>query len=239
MRLTCLPLVILVAACGGDDGGPADAAPPPPPDAMLPIDAMGIGSLTLLVTGFCVVEDTNNMTSGQYRVNCEIRVTRGGAPVNNAIININPAPPAFQTVLSGEALDPNLYTGNYTPYADTARITIDTSAGDYVGETVISGPRLYTIEQPTQGATVPSTAPLHISWSQPQGAEDAVDVELDSGYQMLGLTDTGIHDIPAASLVVGDDELIVTRWKRNFLPGAAPGSYLDFGSRNHLPFITN
>lgn len=238
-RLAFVILVSLGVACGGGGGDPPDAAPPDPPDAEPPIDAMGIGSLNLLVVGTCVVEDTNNMTSGQYRVNCEMRVTKDGAPVNNAIVTLNPAPPAFQTTLSGEALEPNHYTGNYTPYANTVRITITTGAGDYVGETVLSGPQLYLIEQPLMGSAVPTTMPLHISWSQPMGAEDSADVELDSGYAALGITDTGVHDIPAASLAVGADELIVTRWRRNILPGAAPGSYLDFGARNHVTFTGN
>jgi hypothetical protein len=242
MKLHRLAYVILIAACAACSGGSSDPidADIEPPDAEPAPDAIatGPGSHTLLAQGFCVVEDTNNMTSGQYRVDCEIRVTRGGAPVNDAIVTINPAPPAFAVTLGGETLDPNLYTGNYNPFADTARVKIYDSSTptDYIPETTMAGPRLYMIEQPQMNANVPTSAPLHISWSQPQGAEDSLDVVLDSGYEMLGIPDTGIHDIPAASLVVGADELIITRWKRNFIPGGAPGSYIDFGSRNHLPF---
>lgn len=225
----------LLSACG-DDAHPPDAAPPadasPGPDAP---PLMG----TLTVVGSFLVENPANGTSGtNLRVNCELSVTRDGEPVGDAIVMVNPAPPAFQTVLVGDALDPSYYTGSYMGYFETARLTVRVGNRETTGEILLVGPKLGPIEQPQANQVVPANAPLHVSWSQPGGAVDTADVALESGWSVMELPDPGVYDIPAAE-IDGDpmmDQVIVTRWRVNNLPGAAPDSSLRFGVRARQTF---
>jgi hypothetical protein len=230
MRLGLLIVPVLLLACGDDDSTPADARPAV--DA--PIDARSAGSGNLLVAGTFVVENASNGTSGTgLRVNCEVRVSRDGAPVENAIVTVNPAPPAYQVVLPGEAGDLSHYTGFYTGFFATARISVSVAyETDFVGEVTLSGPQVYQIFQPT--ADVPTGADMHVTWDLPGGAVDGASVELLSGFLATGLPDDGSYDVPMASLTPGADEVIVTRWRDNPLGvGAAVGSHILFGNRAH------
>jgi hypothetical protein len=237
MHRTLLALALL-SACSDDSAAPIDAAPPV--DAPL-IDVLNtVGTGTLLVTGTFVAENVSNGTDGTYvRVNCDLRVSKDGAPVTAAIINVNPAPPAYQQTLVGDALDPSHYTGNYIAYGRTAHITVTYYDNpDFVGDVLLEGPQLFQIEQPASG-DVTAGAPLHVTWSQgTSGAADSADVESATGYAAIGLADTGSHDIPGeyitGSLDAGTNEITVTKWNDNPLtPGAAAGSVIHFGVRSH------
>jgi hypothetical protein len=234
-RLASLVISVALAGCGSNGGNPPDVLGDPPdagPDAeLLP------GTSTLHVEGTFTVENPDNITVGNtLMVFCDLRVTKDGAPVANAIVTVNPAPPAFQAVLTGDELDPSHYRGTYFAYAKTARLTISANMGqDYVFEAVMQGPELYVIEQPVAGVPQSVASDLHVTWSLPGGAVDSADVELESGFSMTMLPDDGSFDIPAASLVVGEDNVEVTRWNRNTIPGAAPGSFIDFGIHNKQP----
>lgn len=232
--MVMLMVMVMVAACGDDTATSPDAALAP--DADLAPDATVTG--TLSVNGSCVVNNPENQTAGTVlRVSCELRVTRAGVPVPNAIIQFNPAPPAFQTVLVGEALDPSHYVGTYMGYFDTAKLTISTPE-DETGELLVRGPKLFVVEQPQPGILLPTAAPLHVSWSKPEGSVDSADVALASGFLVEDLPDPGVYDVPAAELVPSSlDEVQVTRWRVNPLaPGAAPGSVLEFGVRSSQAF---
>jgi len=233
LRLASMFVLASISACGGGGGsdansGHADAAPDGP---------LGPGSNNLLVEGTFVVQNPNNLSVGSsLMVFCDLRISKAGAPVADAVVIVNPAPPAFQAVLTGDEVDLGHYRGTYFAYADTARLTVTTLAHDYINEAVLVGPKLFQIEMPQMGVGVPPTSPLHVSWGQPGGAVDWADVALESGFSMTDLPDNGSYDIPAASLVPGEDTAQVTRWSHDVIPGAAPGSYIDFGIHDSQPF---
>lgn len=229
-----LPVLLLLVAPGcGDDGDPViDAAPPPD---VARIDAGPVMG-TLTVDGTFVVENPDNLPGGaNLRVNCELRVSRDGVPVTDAIITVNPAIPAFQTVLVGEALDPSRYVGNYTGYYETAKVTIRTE-NETTGEILVQGPKMFVIEQPAREATVTAGADLHVTWSQPEGAVDAATVATTNLAEVM-MADTGVYDVPGMYIDVADDAVEITRWNDNNLaPGAAPGSEIRFGVHSVQPF---
>jgi len=231
---------LALAACGGGDdaGGDAAGGPDAPPAADAPgtPDAGGAGTGRLLVVGTFVVENPANGTTGtNLRVNCEVRGSRDGQPVEDAVVNVNPAPPAFQTLLVQDALDRSHYTGWYFNYADTARLSVR-AGDDFIAEVTLRGPAVFAVEQPTAGANVPSTADLRVTWTPPP--VDRVDVALGAFTMMLP-TDPTSFDVPAGALapLAGMDARVeVTRWRHDPLgPGAAPGSYVDFGVRSVQP----
>lgn len=187
----------------------------------------------LLVTGSFLVENLANGTTGLVlRVLCEVRVAQRGDPVIDAVVAVNPAPPGFQTVLVGATDDPGQYRGSYMGYAETARLTI-TKGSTNTGAMLVQGPTLHVIEQPTADQVVPAGQALELSWSQPGGAADSVDVGLASGFSALALPDTGAYEVPSRS--AGADTVSVTRWNENTLPAAA-GSELQFGVRSTQSF---
>ena len=220
MKEGVLALILLGCSDGSSDGG-SDAGP---------IDASSPGTATLQLTGSCVARNTQNSdVPDAIRVDCAVRVMKDGAPLTAAQVRINPAPPAIQTQLLPEETDPSLYTGFYTPYGFSARISA--SAGDDVlDETVIAGPMMFRIERPTAAMPVAAGAPMTVTWGRPDTVAE-VDVALDSGFEALGLApDPGTYAVPDTELSLGADRVRVTRWRANPLGiGAAAGSVIDFG----------
>jgi hypothetical protein len=233
MRLALLALPLIgVIGCGGGSGG-ADAAPPM-------IDALTFDAPpatgTLLVVGTFTVENTNNGVSGMgLHVDCDLRITKGGNPVTNALVTVNPAIPSFMTVLPGQATDPSHYVGSYMGYFDTAKITITTPT-DVVPQELLVGPKLYQITMPSSGATVPSGTDLTVHWDTPEGAVTSADITLMSGYSSTGQMDSGLFTIPGTKITVMNDKVTVTRWRDTTLAGGAPGSVIHFGVASSQPF---
>jgi hypothetical protein len=242
MLRTCLALALLttVAGCGDDDDDTVVA------DADVSIDAADTtpdappAGPGLLIEGTLIVENVvNSEVNANHRVNATIRITRDGAPVTNAIIRVNP-PGAFETFLTGEALDPSLYTGNYMNYTlPNARIEIGADDDD-IPQTVIVGMELFKITDPLPGASVVETDDLSVAWSRPGSAATSLLLVTDGGYDSGELADAASHVIPASALSIetADDEVRVLRCRRNeSLPGdAADGSYVDFCVRSYLSF---
>jgi hypothetical protein len=228
MRLGAVALLLWACSDGGSDGPGADASAG---------DGSGPGTATLLLAGTCVARNTGNSDSeANIRVDCAIRVSKDGAPLTTAQVRINPAPPAIQTQLLPVETDPSLYTGFYSPYGFSARISA-IAGDDSLDETVISGPQMFRIERPTAATPVAATEPMTVTWERPDTVAE-VDVVLDSGYQALGLApDPGTHNVPASELQAGSERVKVTRWRANPLGiGAAAGSIVDFGVESTTTF---
>src|SRR5687767_7425784 len=114
MRRGVLALILFGCSDGSSDGG-SDAGP---------IDASSPGTATLQLSGTCIARNTQNSNApDDLRVDCAVRVMKGGAPLENAQVRINPAPPAIQTQLLPVETDRSLYTGFYTPYGYSARVS--------------------------------------------------------------------------------------------------------------------
>lgn len=228
---------ILALGCGSTEGhgGPASDASI---DSVPAADASP-GTGTLEVTGVFVVENpANGASGGELHVRCEVQVQKNGEPVANAVVNVNPAPPSFQTILIASDSDPARYTGSYLSYQQTARIRV-LAGDDFLAEVVLLGPLLHQIEEPARDAALDGTAGLHVVWSRPEGALPRVDVATLHA-QLAGVEDTGSADLDAASFSAGPDEVKVTRWRRDDLgPGAAASSYIDFGVRSAQPFVVD
>lgn len=232
MKLRLLLLSTFLAACGGG-GGKIDAAGPMI-DAPPTIDA-GPATGTLLVVGSFTVHNVMNGTNGMnLRVDCDLRITKDGNPVTNAIVTVNPAIPAFQTILPGQATDPSHYVGSYMGYFETAKITIETPT-DVVPQQLLRGPKLYAITQPSSGQTVPTGMDLSVHWDTPEGAVAGADIALMSGFAITGQADNGLFVIPGAQVVMGDNTVIVTRWRDTPLAAGAPGSVIHFGVASSQP----
>lgn len=221
-----------MSACAPSESGTNDAGT----DAAIFADAAS-GSGSLLIEGTFVVDNSSNILDGTaLRVDCELSITRDGEPVEDAQVTVNPAPPAFQTLLIGEELDASHYVGWYLAYAETARLTV--SAGDdFLSETLLVGPALFQIESPELNGSVPVSHDFEVRWSRPDGALDWADVET-SAFSARVVEDSGALTIPADALEMeGDDAAIVSRWRENSLePGAQPGSHILFAARSAQPF---
>lgn len=247
-RRSCLVPALLAAlacavtACGDDgDSGSADAALGP--DASAPPDAAPAGpGLTIegaLIVNNSINSDAADTTSSRRTVRGALRVTRDGEPVTNAIVRVNP-PQSFETYLTGEALDPSLYTGNYSGYFnDTVRVEISAD-DDNVPQTVLIGQPVYRITAPNAGETVAPGVDLVAQWSRPGAAADSLTVTTAGGHDSGALADDATYTIPGGdiSLDTPSDQLQVLRCHRNdALPGdVAAGSYIDFCVDNRLPF---
>lgn len=239
-----LVVAVGLAACGDggsdDDGADAAAAPddaaPAPPDAAPPAP--------LEITGTVTVENPGNtLNNALVRVYLAIRIEQDGAPVDTAVIKVNP-PGAFQTYLTGEPLDPSLYTGDYMGYNnDTVRLEI-TAGGHEIPETVLVGTSLFQVTAPTAGTMVDATSELTVTWSRPGVASDFLVVSADDGgdgvdYDSGELTDADAHTIPAGALTAGAAyDLRVYRAKRNTLPDTTAGSGIDFGVASYVSIET-
>ena len=213
------------ALCGcGDDpaAAAADAAPlvaDAAPDAAAP--------LPLLVQGALVVNNAGNDDVGaSKRVAASLRVSLDDAPVTNAIIRLNP-PGAVQTYLTGEALDPSLYTGTYQGYNnDTARILITTPEAAF-DETLLLGQSMFSLIPPDQA--VPAGADLRVVWTRDGAPADLLRVTTDTGYDSGALADAGEHVIPGSAITGARLRVTVLRARRNRIPGTDPEAYVDFG----------
>lgn len=228
-------LAVALAACGDDDDDAPDANTEIDAAAPLP-DAPPAGP-GLTIAGTLIVDNTRNAAvNANHTVNIAIRIERGGVPVTNAVVRIEP-PGGFQTFLTGEALDPSLYTGNYANYTlPQTRIEID-SDNDEMPQTVLVGQELFKISAPTAGQSVLPDVDLPAMWSRPGAAATSLLVTTAGGYDSGVISDSDSHTIPGASLAktTPDDEVIVLRCRRtDTLPGdAAEGSFLDFCVESH------
>jgi len=235
----------LLVACGGDDdddNGTADATVEydavPAPDA----PPAGPG---LTVQGSFVVDNRTNSeapdnTTSRRTVNASLRIERDGTPVTNAVVGVNP-PQAFTTFLTGEPLDPSLYTGNYMGYFnDSTRVEIS-SDNDDIPESVIVGQSLFKITQPSPGAVVAPGDPIDVVWSRPGAAATVLRITTDGGHDSGELADTDTYTIPGTDVTLdtASDKIHVLRCRRNdSLPGdAANGSYIDFCVESELSFM--
>lgn len=226
---------LFLVACGGGGGTP-DADPP---DAQVPDADPGPGSGTLRFEGTFVADNPSNIVNGQnFMVRCSVTVTQDGEPVTDMVIQVSP-PGGFVTTLVADDTTPNVYVGTYFSYADTVRFGAYRAGArweHYLSTLTLEGPDPFQIEMPQPGSIHPVDQDLHVSWGLPDGAVTRADVALESGFEILDVSDSGSYDIPAASLVVGDDEVIVRRWKHNLIPaGAVPGSYIDIAVQSHQP----
>jgi hypothetical protein len=235
---------LVAAGCGsGDDSPPAVDAAPPAPDAAVDVPDAAPPAVPLRIEGAMVVDNRANTEAvANQRVFIELRITRDGEPVTDAIVRINPAPPSFQTFLTGDPLDPSLYTGNYMGYHNnTARVEVGSGGGQVaeIAETVMIGVSLFRIDAPAAGTVVPAGADLDVSWSRPGGAADALVVTTEGGYDSGPLADAAEHTVPGTSIPgsdTGAEAVVVLRSKRNALPGAADGSFIDFGVASRVAF---
>jgi hypothetical protein len=236
--------LILAAAlagwsCGG--GGDDDS------DGSVGVDAAAVADAArapdapaqpanLTLQGSMTVDNKNNgEIDANHRVMIAIRVSRDGAPVTDAIIRINPAPPAFETFLTGEPLDPSLYTGNYMGYHNTARIEVE-AGSDHIPETVLIGIELFKVTSPPAGSVVIAGADLMTTWNRPGVAATSVQVTTDGGYDSGMLPDASSHVVPGTALSadVADDAIHVLRARKNDLPTTG-ASHVDFGVSSTLP----
>jgi len=235
MLRTLAPWVVVLAvsltACGDDDDDDTPDANTDIDAAALPIDATPPGP-GLTITGTLIADNASNSeVIANQTISLRIRIERDGAPVTNAIIRIEP-PGGFQTFLTGEALDPSLYTGNYFNYdLMQTRIQIG-SDDDAVPQTTIVGQDLFKINAPTAGQSVLPGVDLVANWSRPGAAASSLRVTTEGGYDSGSLPDSDTHTIPGASLskVTASDEVFVLRCRRtDTFPGdASDGSFLDF-----------
>jgi len=236
-RSFVLALAFAAFACGGDDdGGAADATPGP--DAEIPgLDAPPPGPPLLVVGTITVENGANNEIGSNKRVQCDVIVTRDGAPVSNAIIKINP-PGSIQTFLIGDALEPSHYSGNYMGYNnDSARMEI-TAGTDHIAETVLIGQSMFRIDAPTAASMQTELVALPVQWGTNGSAADVLRIETAGGHDSGELTDADNYTIPGASitLTTPDDTVTVTRSQRNTLPGTAAGTQIDFGVASSVDF---
>jgi hypothetical protein len=222
--------------CGGDDDPPgAPDAAPAAIDAMGAADAEPSAGLTVIGT-MQVENQATSEVDANHRGSMAVRVSRDGQPVTNAVVRINPAQ-SFQTTLTGEPLDPSLYTGWYISYNRTARIAINVGA-ESIPEATMVGQELFRVLEPNGASMVPGGMDLVVRWSRPGAAADVLRVTTDSGYDSGELADSDTHTIPG-SAIVDNDVIVVFRWHRNALPGAAAGSQVDFGIATYMPITVD
>ncbi len=229
---SAIMIIILVAACSDVTISPDAALDAPRFDA-----SPGTGAL--LVMGACIADNSANTTAGnEILVACSLTLSRGGAPVLNAVVNLNPAPPAFQTLLLPTESDGARYAGTYLAYGETARLSIMASA-DFLAEVVVQGPRGFRITTPSKDEQIAGGVAMNVTWSRPEGAVRRADVAV-AAFQALGVEDSGGQEVPADKLPAGPTSLRVTRWRENHLgPGAQAGSRLDFAVRSSIPISIN
>lgn len=224
MRAVALAVALALAACGGGGSAGADGGGGNPDTALPSID--GAGSPLSLIGSCLVVNGDNRDTGNALRVDCQVDLSRGGVPITNGQVRINPAPPGLQVQLLGEG-EPGRYVGYYLAYGGSARVSA-VAGDDVVAETPFAGPAIFQVTAPGDGATVPADAATHVTWTAPGDPLNRVDVHADSGYTANDLEDTGEHDVPVAAFV-GNDVLTVLKWRTTSLgAAAAPGSEMTF-----------
>ncbi len=235
-----LMAVVVAAGCGGDDddtGAAADAAVAI--DAADTPDAPPAGPGLTIQGAFTARNVANIEVDANTRVDVSMRIERDGTPVTNAVVRINP-PMSFQTVLTGEPLDPSLYTGNYMGYHnDTVRIEIS-SDDDDIPEKVIPGQPLFKITAPLPSTTVNPGEDLVVTWNRPGATATSLRVRTEGGHDSGELADTDTYTIPGADITTGtaDDAVLVTRCRRTDALGgdSAAGTFVDFCVESRLGF---
>ncbi len=220
-RATIVP-VLLLAACGK---GPDVKAPE--------VRDPGDGSGTLLVQAYVKGEAQvpNASDPSQYRTRIVVRVSRGGAPVDDASVTVDGV--ALVSQGGGAYGEPSQILG-----MPSAVVTLDVTAGADWVRAGCSSPGGHRFTHPAQGGdvlTFGGGAPLQIDWVHDARADSAsLDV---GGYTAQGDIDDGSLAIPpgapglapAAPAQVG-----LWREDRVLLRGGTTGSLLSVSAWNGL-----
>lgn len=221
LGLVAAVVALTAAACGGGEGSSADGGGN--------VDTVGPvvdgASDALHLQGYCAAKNVDNRDTGNaLRVDCLVNLTRGGTKVVNGQVRINPAPPGLQVQLLANA-DGN-YEGYYLAYAGSARVSA-VSGEDTIEETPFAGPAVFQVTSPTAGSTLPADAPVHVEWTHAGDATNVGILATNNAIVVNDLPDSGSYDLPAGTLV-GEDVLMVRRWRTTPITAAAPGSEMGF-----------
>ncbi|MCA9669493.1 MAG: hypothetical protein KC503_28055 [Myxococcales bacterium] len=242
-RVAALLLAVAVAAgCNADkavgsfaDGGRGDSLPG---DAVSG-DAYGSGGSGNGVLRVSAVieasEEVDNASSAdQFKAELTVDVTRAGAAVTDAVVTI--ASSAGTVTLSHEGS--GRYTAEQAGYA--RRYQLDVVAGaDAVRGVRAEGPRIHTIDNPSEGARHPTAQPLEVRWTAGSATEVTVESER---MPRATTTDSGRFSIAGTYLTAeaGKEETDRVRVRRSnvqLAAGGSAGSDVTVLVRNQVEFL--
>jgi hypothetical protein len=185
----------------------------------------GDGSGTLQVQADITYTVHNN------QMHAEIEVTKGGVPVTDATVTLDPDEGAEATIPfnDGPGNNDDRYRANITSYKRRLQLRID--RGDDWVEVQLEGPGTHSIAEPEAGGIIDAgdlDGDIEVKWKTEDGVKcDEVKVEVRGNNEEVQYEntpdDTGSHDVEGTAFDSGANTIQVTR-RNSIRPKGAEGS---------------
>lgn len=196
----------------------------------------GSGNGVLLVHGSveATEESDNASTPDGFKGEIVVTVSRGGSPVDDAVVTVSSASGTITLKTEGQGS----YQAELSDY--DRRYELDVTAGsDAVHGVRAEGPNIHTIDNPTEGSRHTAGQALEVRWTA--GAAQQVTVETDKMPAMT-TTDSGVFTVSASYLTAEagseeKDRVRVRRANSQPIAGGAAGSDFMIRLRNQVEFV--